>query len=110
MHIKDALSDGTVVPAGYGTGFVKEIASAYMEKGGEVFTIEPHLTEFYGFHSLEKKRDKRKTAGELSGEATEAAAEKAAEEAVMETEPARKLSDQEAFDVACKAFREMITF
>ena len=88
MHIKDALADGTVVPAGYGTGAVKEIAAAYLEKGGEAFTIEPHLTEFYGFGALEK--------GQKTGTAGGVAA------------TGRKLSDQEAFDVACKAFRELL--
>ena len=50
MHIKDALSDGTVVPAGKGNGNLPYLLSQY---SGSVLTIEPHLSVFEGFSSLE---------------------------------------------------------
>lgn len=50
MHIKDALSDGTVVPAGKGNGNLPYLLSQY---SGSVLTIEPHLSVFDGFSSLE---------------------------------------------------------
>ncbi len=53
MHIKDALADGTVVPAGQGNGNVAAIVKAYLAKGGEVMTLEPHLQEFVGLKGLE---------------------------------------------------------
>ncbi|MBQ7587837.1 MAG: sugar phosphate isomerase/epimerase [Lachnospiraceae bacterium] len=50
MHIKDALSDGSVVPAGKGEGNLPYLLSQYK---GDVLTIEPHLTVFDGLSSLE---------------------------------------------------------
>ncbi|MCR5800812.1 MAG: sugar phosphate isomerase/epimerase [Lachnospiraceae bacterium] len=50
MHIKDALPDGKVVPAGKGVGDLSYLLSEYK---GEVLTIEPHLTVFEGFAKLE---------------------------------------------------------
>lgn len=50
MHIKDALQDGSVVPAGKGTGNLPYLLSQY---AGEVLTIEPHLSVFAGFDRLE---------------------------------------------------------
>ena len=57
LHIKDALADGSVVPAGNGIGHVPEILREYVSRGGESVTVEPHLTVFEGFASLE--RDKK---------------------------------------------------
>ncbi|MBO5109952.1 MAG: sugar phosphate isomerase/epimerase [Clostridia bacterium] len=54
MHIKDALTDGTVVPAGKGDGNVAELIRRYAAKGGEVLTLEPHLTDFVGLGGLER--------------------------------------------------------
>lgn len=56
IHIKDALfSDGSVVPAGYGDGNVKQILSSLIKNGYNGFlSLEPHLSEFTGFSSLEK--------------------------------------------------------
>ena len=53
MHIKDALSDGSVVPAGKGQGNLKYLLSKYQ---GDVVTIEPHLSVFDGLKSLEKNQ------------------------------------------------------
>ena len=53
MHIKDALADGTVVPAGQGIGNVAEIVKMYAERGGQVLTLEPHLQDFVGLSGLE---------------------------------------------------------
>ena len=50
MHIKDALSDGSVVPAGKGAGELEYLISQYR---GKVLTVEPHLSVFEGFDSLE---------------------------------------------------------
>lgn len=50
MHIKDALPDGSVVPAGKGAGNLPFLLSKYK---GEVLTIEPHLTVFQGLEKLE---------------------------------------------------------
>ena len=53
MHIKDALPSKRVVPAGKGIGNVEALISAYIKKGGEVLTLEPHLMEFCGLKALE---------------------------------------------------------
>lgn len=46
LHIKDALADGTVVPAGEGIGNVGFIVNDFLSSGGQVMTLEPHLTNF----------------------------------------------------------------
>lgn len=53
LHIKDALWDGSVVPAGCGEGHVAEIVGDFLAAGGEVMTLEPHLAVFDGLASLE---------------------------------------------------------
>lgn len=55
IHIKDALmDDGSVVPAGMGDGNVKDILADLRASGFEGFlSIEPHLSEFVGFSTLE---------------------------------------------------------
>lgn len=53
LHIKDALSDGTVVPAGKGVGHLPRILRNYQDLGGTHLTLEPHLTVFDGFDKLE---------------------------------------------------------
>ena len=50
MHIKDALPDGSVVPAGKGAGELPWLMTQYK---GEVLTVEPHLSVFEGFDKLE---------------------------------------------------------
>jgi len=57
LHIKDALPDGNVVPAGKGAGHVPEIVTDYIARGGRHFTLEPHLTVFDGLAALERKGD-----------------------------------------------------
>ena len=54
LHIKDALSDGKVVPAGKGQGNVAAIVKAYLAQGGKEMTLEPHLTVFDGLKALEE--------------------------------------------------------
>ena len=56
IHVKDArISDGKVMPAGYGDGNVKEILSRLFESGFDGFlSLEPHLFNFTGFAQLEK--------------------------------------------------------
>ncbi|MBQ7624438.1 MAG: sugar phosphate isomerase/epimerase, partial [Clostridia bacterium] len=56
MHIKDALPDGSVVPAGHGAGNVKYILGEYMKNGGVNVTVEPHLTVFDGLKDLESDK------------------------------------------------------
>ena len=53
VHIKDALPDGSVVPAGKGDGNVKFILDEYYKQGGRNLTLEPHLTNFPGLSKLE---------------------------------------------------------
>ena len=53
LHIKDALSSGQVVPAGEGIGNLEFLIDSYIKMGGEVLTLEPHLTEFCGLKDLE---------------------------------------------------------
>lgn len=50
LHIKDALPDGTVVPAGEGAGNLREILAQYK---GNAVTLEPHLSVFEGLDKLE---------------------------------------------------------
>lgn len=50
MHIKDALADGSVVPAGKGIGNIPYLLERYK---GNVLTIEPHLSVFEGLDQLE---------------------------------------------------------
>ena len=56
IHVKDALfQDGSVVPAGHGDGNVKEILGRLKVGGYSGYlSLEPHLSEFTGFSSLEK--------------------------------------------------------
>ncbi len=50
MHIKDAMDDGSVVPAGKGVGNLPYLLGNYK---GSVLTLEPHLSVFDGFDKLE---------------------------------------------------------
>jgi len=54
LHIKDALADGSVVPAGMGIGNVPAIVKDYLTNGGTVMTVEPHLAIFDGLKALEQ--------------------------------------------------------
>lgn len=53
MHIKDAKPDGLVVPAGKGNGNIPQILEKYKLQGGNVLTLEPHLSVFSGLDTLE---------------------------------------------------------
>lgn len=67
IHVKDALlKDGSVVPAGYGDGHVEEILRRLKADGYSGYlSLEPHLSEFTGFSSLERDG---KIGRKLSGE------------------------------------------
>jgi len=56
IHVKDALfQDGSGGPAGEGVGNVAEILGRLKADGyGGYLSIEPHLSEFTGFSSLER--------------------------------------------------------
>lgn len=67
VHVKDALlRDGSVVPAGCGDGNVEEILRRLKAQGYQGYlSLEPHLSEFTGFSSLEKEgRIGKKLSGE----------------------------------------------
>ena len=55
LHIKDALPDGNVVPAGKGVGNLPAIIKEFTDMGGSAMTLEPHLHVFAGLAELESK-------------------------------------------------------
>ncbi len=85
MHIKDALADGTVVPAGHGIGHLPDLLRDYRARGGEVVTVEPHLQVFEGFAALERN------AGGPAG-----------------STPTAYPSTDAAFDAACNALKSLL--
>ena len=54
LHVKDALWDGSVVPAGRGVGCVADVVRDYLAMGGDALTVEPHLAVFDGLAALER--------------------------------------------------------
>lgn len=82
LHIKDCNEVGKVVPPGSGLGSLPLLLKKYVEIGGKVVTLEPHLSKFIGLDQLE------------NGEKTEAAFSFA--------------NGDEAFDAAAAALRKMI--
>lgn len=60
LHIKDALENGKVVPAGKGIGFVRSILDDFRARGGSDVTIEPHLSVFAGLKDLEREGEETK--------------------------------------------------
>lgn len=58
MHIKDALPDGRVVPAGKGDGHLNELLEKFSVCGGNGVTVEPHLSVFKGLEGLEREGEK----------------------------------------------------
>lgn len=65
MHIKDALPNGEVVPAGMGIGHLPEIFERLNADGYEGFvSLEPHLGFFNGLGELEQGEIKQKTASD----------------------------------------------
>lgn len=85
LHIKDALKNGFVVPAGKGIGNVKHILNDFIKLGGNSVTIEPHLTIFAGLQNLEKE-DNKSNVGEVY----------------------KYPSNEAAFAAAVSAFRELL--
>lgn len=54
MHVKDALENGHVVPAGMGVGNWKSLIDALKNSGYQGFlSLEPHLGDFCGLSDLE---------------------------------------------------------
>ncbi|MCI5647995.1 MAG: sugar phosphate isomerase/epimerase family protein [Fusicatenibacter sp.] len=84
LHIKDALPDGSVVPAGYGQGKVAAITEQFLLRGGYAFTLEPHLTVFDGLSSLERSGEESRIGQFQYPDA------------------------DTAFDAACSAFRRLL--
>lgn len=58
FHVKDALSQGAIVPPGCGEGCIGEILGQFVrETGRGVFaTLEPHLQTFDGLNALTERR------------------------------------------------------
>lgn len=53
FHVKDALYEGAIVPAGKGNAQIGEIIKNYREKNSGFFiTLEPHLQTFSGLNAL----------------------------------------------------------
>lgn len=84
LHIKDALSDGSVVPAGYGEGHVAEILSDFIKRGGTAVTLEPHLAVFDGLVGLERTGEESNVGKYVYP------------------------SNDAAFDAACNALKEIV--
>ena len=78
LHIKDALADGQVVPAGKGIGNVLAIVEAFGKRGGGTMTLEPHLNAFIGLAGLEREGD-TSVVGGLAFDSSEAAFDCAAD-------------------------------
>lgn len=83
LHIKDALPNGSVVPAGKGIGNLPFILDNFRKNGGKCVTIEPHLTVFSGLAALEKEGDKS-VVGEVYHYPSNTLAFKAAADALKE--------------------------
>ena len=83
LHIKDALANGSVVPAGKGIGNLPFILDDFRKNGGKCVTIEPHLTVFAGLSALEKEGDKS-VVGEVYRYPSNVAAFKAAADSLKE--------------------------
>ena len=69
MHIKDALSNGDVVPAGMGEGNLAYILGDLLGNGFDGYiSLEPHLGSFEGLADLEldDKMLKLEKGGELT--------------------------------------------
>ena len=58
LHVKDALKNGSVVPAGYGAGHLETVVRDFLSRGGQVLTLEPHLAEFTGLKGLEQEGER----------------------------------------------------
>lgn len=58
LHIKDALENKSVVPAGMGIGNLPFILGDYISRGGVAVSLEPHLKVFDGLASLEREGER----------------------------------------------------
>lgn len=71
IHVKDALKEnGAVVPAGMGDGNIAAILTDLYQSGFDGFlSLEPHLSDFFGFAALEgtDKKTLLKEGTKLSG-------------------------------------------
>lgn len=85
LHVKDALADGNVVPAGKGIGNVSRIVGEYLAMDGTALTLEPHLKVFDGLAALERASNDRPALGSHC-----------------------YASNDEAFDAACAALKEIL--
>ena len=85
LHIKDALTDNSVVPAGEGAGNVAVIVKKFRDQGGKEVTIEPHLAVFTGLKELEEEGN------------------------TSEVGKFVYRSNEDAFDAACDAFKGLIS-
>lgn len=83
MHIKDADNDGIIVPAGKGVGNIRQLAEDYLSRGGNTFTMEPHLFDFDGLKNLEQANEATKIGGAFA-------------------------DADEAFDTACNSFKNIL--
>ena len=72
MHIKDSMTDGSIVPPGDGAGNVAQLLRLYAAQGGKVLSLEPHLANFVGLASLEESGSKS-AVGKLSFDSKSAA-------------------------------------
>ena len=77
MHIKDALPNGTVVPPGEGIGNVPLLLEKFAARGGQLLSLEPHLSDFVGLKALEREGEES-IVGALSFPSHEAAFDHAA--------------------------------
>lgn len=84
LHIKDALQNGKVVPAGKGDGFLRPILDDFRARGGCDVTVEPHLSVFDGLKGLEQAEN-RTQVDEFCYESSDA-----------------------AFDAACNALKALL--
>lgn len=74
LHIKDALRNGTVVPAGEGDAGMRSILRSYrLMFEGRVLSVEPHLYEFVGLSGLQDEELKHKFSYASADEAFDAA-------------------------------------
>ena len=72
FHIKDVISEtGQLVPAGYGDGMIEELLSK--TKDDKTLTLEPHLTVFDSFKSIDNTEMKHKFTYNNANEAFDAA-------------------------------------
>ncbi len=72
FHIKDVrAATGTIVPAGYGDGMLDELVSRISDD--KVLTLEPHLSVFKGFDSIDNTEMKHDFVFKSSDEAFDTA-------------------------------------